>query len=94
MSEPSLSYRCFLVDEKDRIFRIPTTKRSPMYYDPAAYPVARFEGKRVRAVHVMVELEGRRPVMVYQIAYSHDQFDENGLLDRGYHERHMMKKER
>ncbi len=89
MNDPSLSERFFLVYDNDRLFRIPSTKRSSMMWNPTAYPIPRFKGKRVRTATVTVELHNRRPVKVLGMAYSYDQYDDGGLLDFDFKDRRL-----
>jgi hypothetical protein len=77
----SLSYRLILLDEREGLFRLPTSRFARMLQDPRNHPLSHFLGARVRMAQLRVELRDRRAGAILQ---SHDSllsFDEAGHLD-------------
>jgi len=59
-----ISCRVFLVDQNDRIFRLPVTKFAQMLEEPAEHRFPSLSGQRIRAAEALVELIGREPTRV------------------------------
>jgi hypothetical protein len=43
--------------------------------------LAQYAGKRVRYIHLVVDLLNRKPVEILRVQYSHLSFDSEGLID-------------
>ncbi len=84
-----LSYRRFLLDQDDRLHRLPLAKLERMLDAPAAYPLPRFAGQRVRSCEVVVELLDRVPQRVVWITFGMLSFDRRGCLQPEAHARHQ-----
>ena len=76
-----LAYQFFLIDNDNRVYRIPISKFEAMLVDPEAHSISQFSGQRVRAANVVVELSNRVPTSVRRISYHVLIFDEAGRLD-------------
>ena len=76
-----ISCRRFLFDRENRLFRLANTAFEEMLEDPARHPLPAFAGQRVRAAEALVELQGRQPTHVLQIAFVILGFDAQGCLD-------------
>lgn len=48
------SFRMFLLDQDDGLYRLPNTKFNQMLRDPTSYCLTRFAGTRVRMTDVAV----------------------------------------
>lgn len=77
-----LSYRMFLLDQNDRLYRLANTKFAQMLRDPAKYRFPQFAGQRTRVADAIVELVGREPSRVIQITFDILTFDDDGYLDQ------------
>lgn len=84
-----LSYRRFLLDQDDRLHRLPLAKLERMLDAPAAHPLARFAGQRVRGCEVIVELLDRVPQRVVWMSFGMLSFDRRGCLQLEAHARHQ-----
>jgi len=84
-----LSFRRFLLDQDDRLYRLPNTKFEQMLRDPTSYCLLRFAGARVRMTDVAVELRDHRPVRVVRITFSFVAFDDEGHFDASAFYRHQ-----
>ncbi|MCB1907532.1 MAG: hypothetical protein KDH15_09205 [Rhodocyclaceae bacterium] len=82
-----LSYRRFLLDRDDRLYRLPLAKLVRMFDDPAAHPLPRFAGQRVRSSEVIVELLDRVPQRVVWMTFGMFGFDHRGCLQPEEHAR-------
>src|SRR5437879_13321644 len=76
-----LSYRLFLLDENDVLYRLSNAKFDEMLRRPAGNRIPRFAEARVRMASVIVRFEDRRPIRVVQTSYSVLPFDKTGRLD-------------
>ena len=65
----AISCRMFLLDQDDRLYRLPNTKFEQMLRDPTNCRITRFAGARVRMTDVAVELAGRKPLCVVRNAF-------------------------
>jgi hypothetical protein len=85
-----LASRIFLLDQDDRIYRLPNAKFEQMLRDPTSHRIPRFAGARVRMTDVVVELEEREPIRVVRTTFSILTFDGEGCFDAsafGQHQR-------
>lgn len=76
-----LSYRLFLLDPNDTIYRLANAKFARMLLDPTSYRFPPFAGHRIRSADTIVALEGRTPVQVLRITCGMLIFDDKGCLD-------------
>jgi hypothetical protein len=90
MGYKNFSVRNFLLDDQDRIYRLPLVKSVAMLRDPEANPYPQFAGKRVRGTQVFVELAGGHPARITRIVYFVLTFDANGMLNKELHTRQEM----
>jgi hypothetical protein len=84
-----LSYRIFLLDQDENLYRLPNTAFEQMLRDPTSHRFPRFAGARMRMSGVIVELLDRQPIRVVQTSFSILSFDREGYLDASAFERHQ-----
>ena len=77
----SLAYQMFLIDQEDRLHRLPIRKFEAMLADPETHLFPRFAGQRVRVANAFVELVNRIPTSVKRITYHVMTFDRGGRFD-------------
>lgn len=71
----------FLLDQNDRLYRLPNTKFAQMLRDPARHSFPHFAGHRARVADAIVELIRREPVRVIRITFDILTFDDEGCFD-------------
>ncbi len=76
-----ISCRRFLLDQDDRLYRLPNTKFDLMVRDPKNHPWPQFAGTRMRMTDVLVEMQDRRAIRVFRVAFSFLVFDAEGCVD-------------
>lgn len=76
-----LSSRKFLLDDEDRLYRLPSARFGRMLSNPDSVCIPRFAGSRVRMADVIVELEDRQPVQIAWITYGILGFDREGCFE-------------
>lgn len=76
-----VSYRMFLVDESDRIYRLAVPKFDEMLRNPAKHRYPLFAGQRVRAAGAVVQLVCRTPTEMLRLTFHILTFDQAGCLD-------------
>jgi len=84
-----LSFRMFLLDQDDGLYRLPSTKFRQMLRDPKSCRVLRFAGARVRMVDVGVQLQDRKPICVVWMTLGFLTFDRKGYFDASAFDRHQ-----
>ena len=84
-----LSFRMFLLDQDDVLYRLPNKKFAQMLRDPTSYRLSRFAGARVRMTDVAVELLDRQPIRVVWITFAYLTFDAKGYFDASAFDRHQ-----
>jgi hypothetical protein len=77
----ALSFRIFIVDTDETLYRLAGAKFSDMLHDPSSHLMPRFAGQRVRMVSATVELQNRVPYRVVRVLYEILRFDDQGRLD-------------
>lgn len=77
----NLSSRTFCLGPDDTLYALPHTTLSAMYKAPAAHPIPRFAGMRIRLASTLVEREGRSSLRVRSMSFSFMQFDSHGVFD-------------
>ncbi len=87
-----ISVRNFLLDENDRIYRLPLSQSTAMMRDPEAHRYPQFAGKRVRCMEAFVELSGGLPVRIIRMIYYVLTFDEHGEMNKELHLQQEMAK--
>ena len=75
------SFRMFLLDQDDGLYRLPNTKFVQMLTDPRSCRLDRFAGNRVRMTDVAVQLLERQPVAIVRINFGFMSFDDQGYFD-------------
>jgi len=83
------SFRMFLLDQDDSLYRLPNTKFEQMLRNPTSYRLLRFAGARVRMTDVAVELRRRQPIRVVRITFGFLTFDGDGYFDASAFDRHQ-----
>ena len=76
-----LSYRMFLVDRSDRIYRLAVAKFDEVLRNPTKHHNPLFAGQRVRAAGVVVQLVGLKPQAILQMTFHMLAFDQSGRFD-------------
>ena|SRR5258708_3906303 len=76
-----VSYRMFLVDESDRIYRLAVPKFDEMLRNPPKHSYPLFAGQRVRAAGAVVQLARRKPTEMPRLTFHILTFDQAGCLD-------------
>ena len=76
-----ISCRRFLLDQDDRLYRLPNTKFDRMLRDPQSHRWPQFKGTRIRMTDVLVEMQDRRAIRVFRAAFSFLVFDAEGRVD-------------
>ena len=83
------SFRMFLLDQDDGLYRLPNTKFVRMLTDPRSCRLDRFAGNRVRMTDVAVQLLDRQPVAIVRINFGFMSFDDQGYFDAPAFFRHQ-----
>ena len=83
------SFRMFLLDQDDGLYRLPSAKFWKMLQDPTSHRLLRFAGARVRMTDVAVELQNRQPIRVVRITFGFLSFDREGYIDARAFDRHQ-----
>lgn len=76
-----VSHRMFLLDEEDRLYRLPSARFGRMLSNPRSVCIPRFARARVRMADVIVELIDRQPVHIAWITYGILGFDGDGHFE-------------
>jgi len=84
-----LSFRMFLLDQDDVLFRLPNTKFNQMLRNPTSHRLPRFAGTRVRMTDVGVELIDLQAVQVVWITFNVLTFDDEGYFDASAFDHHQ-----
>ena len=71
----------FLLDDEDRLYRLPSARFGHMLNNPGSVRIQRFAGARVRMADVIVELIDRQPVHIAWITYGILGFDGDGYFE-------------
>jgi len=79
----------FLLDQEDRLYRLPNAKFDQILRDPTSCRFTRFAGTRVRMTDVAVELIDRQPIRVVWITFGFLAFDYDGYFDLTAFDRHQ-----
>ena len=79
-----------MLDQNDRLYRLPNTKFDQMLRDPASHLLPRFAGRRVRMAETIVELAGRQPIQAIRITFDMLTFDDDGRFDASTFERQQF----
>ena len=76
----SFSTRIFVIDQADRLYRLPGSKFSTMLSSPNSLVIPEFAAQRIRAAEASVELIDRLPSRVIRTVFFMLQFDAKGAL--------------
>jgi hypothetical protein len=74
-----LGYRLLLLDEQDRLYRLSQRAINGLYDGTKRLP--QFAGKRLRAIHIIVQFEHRKLVNVKTLQFRYLEFCATGYLD-------------
>ena len=77
----SIGIRNYLLDDDDNIYRLSIAKLDRLISGLTGNEIARFSGKKIRKVEIVVKLVDRRPVEVIRVAYHYLHFKDDGSLD-------------
>ena len=89
-----ISCRRFLLDRKDDLYRLPSTKFDRMLSDPQDERLPQFAGTKMRMSDVLVEMQDRRPTRVVRAAFSFLAFDADGCVDAAsFHQQQWARSE-
>jgi hypothetical protein len=84
-----ISFRMFLLDQDDGLYRLSNTKFEQMLRNPTSCRLPRFAGARVRMADVGVQLQDRKPIRVVWITFGFLTFDSDGYFDASAFNRHQ-----
>ncbi len=82
-----LSSRMFLLDQDDKLYRLPNSRYEQMRQDPVSSPITRFVCQRVRMADLLVELLNRQPIRIVRSTYGIFTFNADGCFDPNTFER-------
>ncbi len=74
-------FRVFLIDEEDKIIRIPTSRFDRLRNRDLKEALIQHKDSRIRYAMVILQLENRKPISIVQIDYSYLLFDSEGRID-------------
>ena len=74
-------FRVFLIDEEDKIIRIPTSRFDRLRNRDPKEALIQYKDSRIRYAMVILQLENRKPISTVQIDYSYLLFDSEGRID-------------
>lgn len=82
-----IASRIFLLDQDDRLYRLPEAMFGRMLQHPGSHPINCFAGARVRMAHLFVELSDRHPIRIIWSTFGILTFDGEGRIDPNTFER-------
>lgn len=82
-----LSSRMFLLDQDDKLYRLPNSSYEQMLQDPVSSPLTLFASQRVRMADLLVELLNRQPIRIVRSTYGIFTFNADGCFDPNTFER-------
>lgn len=82
-----LSSRMFLLDQDDKLYRLPNSSYERMRQDPVSSPLTLFASQRVRMADLLVELLNRQPIRIVRSTYGIFTFNVDGCFDPNTFER-------
>lgn len=82
-----LSSRMFLLDQDDKLYRLPNSSYEQMLQDPFSSPLTLFASQRVRMADLLVELLNRQPIRIVRSTYGIFTFKADGCFDPNTFER-------
>ena len=85
-----MSYCFLLLDQSDRLYRLPMARFNRMLTDPTTERLPRFAGQRVRAVGVHVQRVDRRPTAVVRASFHVLSFDKAGYFNASAYEQQEL----
>jgi hypothetical protein len=77
----------FLLDQDDKLYRLPNSRYEQMRQDPVSSPITHFACQRVRMADVLVEVLNRQPIRVVRSTYGIFTFNADGCFDPNTFER-------
>jgi hypothetical protein len=84
-----LSFRTFLLDQSDTLYRLSNSKFEQMLRDPKSHPVHRFAASRVRMSEVAISMVNQQPDRVVWSTFDMLIFNDKGHLDAMAFNRHQ-----
>jgi hypothetical protein len=88
-SKMGISLRIFLLDEDDSLRRLPATRYERLLRREPGESLPEHAGKRLRYAEVAVELQNRKPIAIWRIAYCILHLDSEGRVDAEEQEKEM-----
>ena len=77
-------FRIFLIDEADKITRIPATRFDRIRDRDPKESLPQYKNSRIRYAMVILELENRQPISTARIDYGYLVFDSEGRVDQKF----------
>ncbi len=77
-------HRIFLIDDSDKIQRIPATRFERLRNRDPKESLPHHKSSRIRFALIILELENRKPISIEWIDYGYLQFDSTGRLDPNF----------
>ena len=77
-------FRIFLVDEADKIIRIPATRFDRIRDRDPKESFPQYKNSRIRYAMVILELENRKPISIARIDYGYLAFGSEGRVDQKF----------
>lgn len=77
-------FRIFLIDEADKIIRIPATRFDRIRDRDPKESFPQYKNSRIRYAMVILELENRKPISIARIDYGYLAFDSEGRVDQKF----------
>jgi len=77
-------FRIFLIDEADKIIRIPATRFDRIRDRDPKESFPQYKNSRIRYAMVILELENRKPISIARIDYGYLAFDSEGKVDQKF----------
>ena len=84
-----VSFRRFLIDQNEELYRLPGAQFERMLRDPTSHCQPRFAGTRVRMANLVVELLDRQAIRIVWSTFGILTFDGEGYIDPSAFERHQ-----
>ncbi len=82
-----LSIRVFIVEDDDKIKRLPLTRYERLLKHDPDERLLEYTGKRVRYALIVVDLVNRRPIEILRDEFGFLDFDEDGRFKESQHEK-------
>lgn len=77
-------FRIFLIDEADKIIRIPATRFDRIRDRDLKESLPQYKNSRIRYAMVILDIENRKPISMARINYGYMVFDSKGRVDQKF----------